>query len=247
MSQSRNSRSWLAATVVGGLLVMTAMVVKPAAAARWIVDETTGCGTSNPFPAADESIRWYGACVNGMLQGEGTLIWYRAGLEVERNKGTFLDGELHGEAITSYPDGRTIAGRYRNGERHGVFLVTQTGGGQVRALYERGRLMSQATVNGGETGGGSDRQPVAAAPAIAIPRPPAAVAAQPAPVYAAPAPAPVLNPANPPLPVVQPGYVKPAVLLRYSDNIDAGQLFRSLFASSGRNAVAPAGGVTAGQ
>ena len=229
--------------MVSSLLIMTAMVEKPAAAASWIVDETTGCGTSNPFPAADESIRWYGQCVNSMLHGEGILIWHRAGQEVERNKGTFLDGELHGEAITSYPDGRTIVGRYRNGERHGEFIVTQSDGGQIRALYERGRLMTQVSISG------TDQPPVPVATAIPSqpPTPVAAVVAQPVPVYVVTTAAPILYPAYPPQPVVQPGYVQPPVSLRYTDTVDAGQLFRNLFASSGRNAVVPVVGAIPGQ
>ena len=52
---------------------------------------------------------------------------------------------------------------------------------------------------------------------------------------------PTYQPQYPAYPVrasVQPGYVQPAVMLRYSDDVNAGQLFVNLFASSGNSAVA---------
>ena len=47
------------------------------AAAEWIVDLERGCGTTNVFSDEDESIRWFGGCRDGKLDGPGVLIWYR--------------------------------------------------------------------------------------------------------------------------------------------------------------------------
>lgn len=231
LSQARLVRSSFAATVVGGLLLMFAMADALAAEHNWIVDETTDCGTSNPFPAADEYIRWYGPCVDGRLHGEGTLIWYGGDLEVERNKGSFLYGELHGKAVTRYPDGQTISGTYLNGQRNGDFLITRKDGDKISAVYERGRLMSQTNLT--QRARTTPLAPVAAQPVQALaPSAPPASQAQPA---VQPAPVAIAYPTN----QVQTGFIQPAVLLRYDDNVDAGQLFRNLFASSGRNAVPP--------
>ncbi len=80
--------------------VLGAAVLAGAAAAaerpKWITDPSNGCGTSNPFPSREESIRWYGDCKDGRVHGRGTLIWLRKEVETERNEGTFKDGELHG-------------------------------------------------------------------------------------------------------------------------------------------------------
>ena len=69
----------------------------------------------------------------GRLQGSGTLIWYRGNAETERNDGTFKDGELHGEAIITYPDGHIIVGQYNAGRRHGRFVTIKPNGAHVEA------------------------------------------------------------------------------------------------------------------
>ncbi len=109
----------------------------------WIVDPVTKCATSNPFARADEEIRWFGACEDGRLSGQGTLVWYVEGVESERNEGTFRAGEFHGEVITTYPDGEVIVGSYADGVRDGDFTVIGTTGAHIRATFRRGELVSE--------------------------------------------------------------------------------------------------------
>jgi len=111
--------------------------------AGWIVDATSRCGTTNPFAKPNESIRWFGPCEAGRLAGRGTLIWYEDGVESERNEGTFRRGELHGEAITSYPDGQVVVGTYADGIRDGDFVIVRADGSHIRARYDRGALLGE--------------------------------------------------------------------------------------------------------
>ncbi len=120
-----------------------AALADSAAAQGMIVDAQSGCGTSNPFPQPNERIRWYGGCADGKLAGKGTLIWYRGTVETERNEGRFRAGELHGPAITTYPDGRFIVGSYSNGARDGDFVINRGEGLHVSAAYQNGRLVTQ--------------------------------------------------------------------------------------------------------
>ncbi len=117
---------------------------------KWIVDESSECGTSNPFPGPEESIKWFGECKDGRLHGRGTLIWYRGNAETERNDGTFKDGELHGEAIITYPDGHLIVGQYTAGRRHGRFITVKPDGTHIEASYRNGKLASQRTLGPGQ-------------------------------------------------------------------------------------------------
>lgn len=110
----------------------------------WIADPASNCATSNPFARADEEIRWFGACDDGRLTGQGTLVWYVEGIESERNEGTFRGGEFHGEVITTYPDGEVIVGSYADGVREGDFTVISTTGGHIRAIFRGGELVSEA-------------------------------------------------------------------------------------------------------
>jgi hypothetical protein len=116
----------------------------PAAAGNnWIVDERSGCATSHPAPTSGDSIRWYGTCRDGKLHGLGTLIWYRDGVETGRNEGGFRDGLLHGDAITTLPDGHVLVGRYEAGRRLGKFVAILPDGSHILASYADGVLQSQ--------------------------------------------------------------------------------------------------------
>ncbi|MEX2644456.1 MAG: hypothetical protein WD270_13455 [Acetobacterales bacterium] len=130
-------------TPAGAGALTGALAGNPGARDGMIVDPAAGCGTSNPFPQPNESIRWYGACADGKLVGQGTLVWYRGQRETERNEGRFVAGELHGEAITTYPDGRYIIGTYSNGQRDGDFVIHVGDGQHLRAEYRGGQLAAQ--------------------------------------------------------------------------------------------------------
>ena len=122
----------------------------PVAPSGWIVDGVSGCATSNPQPTAGETIRWFGSCGNGKLSGQGTLIWYRDGREVERNEGGFRGGELHGEVVTTFDDGGYIVGEYIGGQRNGNFLIRRPDGSYLHTIYEDGKLSAQLTTSTAE-------------------------------------------------------------------------------------------------
>lgn len=130
--------------LTGALVVM--MAAAPASASVWVKDAQSGCATSNPFPNPNESIRWFGNCQDGRLDGRGTLVWYRDGAETERNEGSFKDGELDGYAVTKYPEGYVVHGQYRKGQRHGAFMTVR-GNEYIRATYYNGGLVSQSRLS----------------------------------------------------------------------------------------------------
>lgn len=110
----------------------------------WIVDSATNCATTNPFAQDGEFIRWFGRCRSGKLDGYGTLIWYRYGVETERNEGTFAGGALNGTVVTTYANGNIIYGQYNRGRRNGLFVVVDRSGGHIWATYENNKLVKRA-------------------------------------------------------------------------------------------------------
>jgi hypothetical protein len=178
-------RAWTGAIAAA---VFAAGLAAPAVsrAAEWIKDPQTGCATTNPFPNPSESIRWSGACADGKLEGRGTLVWYRNGVETERNDGTFRLGEMEGYAVTRYPDGNVVHGQYRQGQRHGSFMTVRAGGEYVSASYADGRLTAQRRLTAAEARdwerrGGAQQIAQAAVPeTAAIPSAPPPAASEPA-------------------------------------------------------------------
>ena len=71
---------------------------------------------------------WSGSCLRGRLHGAGVLIWFEDGVETERDEGTFRNGELDGPSVITLADRTTIFGNYRDGVRHGEFMIVQTSG-----------------------------------------------------------------------------------------------------------------------
>lgn len=130
------------AFLLAGGLGAASFAQMPAQISR-IVDPETQCGTSNPFPVDGETIRWNGACRDGLLEGPGVLTWYRSGRVHERDEGTFRRGELHGDATISFADGSTIFGNYTDGRRNGEFIIVRADNSYVRAVYQMDRLVSE--------------------------------------------------------------------------------------------------------
>ena len=46
---------------------------------KFLVKTSSGCGALNPNPTGNERIKWTGKCVNGRIDGFGTLTWYKNG------------------------------------------------------------------------------------------------------------------------------------------------------------------------
>ena len=138
-------RSGLTASVIVPVLVgwLFSSQVALAAPSHWIVDQESGCGTTNSFAKPDERIRWFGSCQDGKLHGRGTLIWYQGNREIERNDGMFKDGEFHGTVVTAYPSGEVVTGQYSAGRRHGNFVIKSPNGRHIRAVYKNGQIKSQ--------------------------------------------------------------------------------------------------------
>ena len=189
-------------------LICLAMGTVPGLAANLVSDAENKCATSNPYPQGQESIRWTGGCRNGLLDGQGVLTWYRDGRWTERNEGSFRAGELNGNAVTTFPDGSTIAGTYIDGKRHGEFILARVNDTYSRSIYRNDQLVEEKPLSREQMRSllaqrqTQARQPQAAqarattapppspAPvAAAVAAPAVAATAQPAAAYAAPAPA----------------------------------------------------------
>lgn len=153
-----------------------------------MVDPASQCGTTSPFATGTETISWSGACRDGRLHGAGVLVWFRDGELTERDEGTFVNGELHGAAVISYPDETTIQGHYRGGVRHGEFMLVLPDQTYVCSVYVDGRQISQERLDRRAIKAWRDarKAELRASAAQSTPRRPEATTAMPAPSASAP-------------------------------------------------------------
>src|SRR5258708_39798053 len=75
-----------------------------------IADPKTGCQVWNLYPDPDDSIRWSGACVNGLAEGPGVLQWIVNGREEVRYEGEYRNGKENGRGVTTWAHGSRYEG-----------------------------------------------------------------------------------------------------------------------------------------
>jgi len=91
----------------------------------------------NPSPVAGETVEWFGGReyspdVSGFVaQGYGRAVWYRQGVLVQSDEGTYFNGQRHGRIVQKLADGGIIVGNWE----HGV-LKQQTEPEHMTSIYK---------------------------------------------------------------------------------------------------------------
>jgi MORN repeat len=118
------SRAERAAAICAVLALATSGAARCAEAGAWILDTSAGCKVWNPHPQPNETMRWSGACPNGMAHGRGAVQWFRGNLPFETDEGEWREGRQTGFGTQVWPTGR-YDGELTDGEPngHGVLIV----------------------------------------------------------------------------------------------------------------------------
>ena len=113
-----------AAAVAAALVLAVPVAARCAETGGWIFDTAAGCKVWNPHPQPNETIRWLGACANGMAQGRGSAQWFRGNLPFESDEGEWREGRQAGYGSQVWPIGR-FDGELVDGEPngHGTLIV----------------------------------------------------------------------------------------------------------------------------
>ena len=110
---------------------------------------SSGCDVWNDYPQPRETASWSGACADGRLAGEGTLVWrwmHRGAWQEQRHQGSFRGGRKHGYGINSYAYGGRYEGEFREGERHGHGTRILPDGTRYEGEWREGLPNGQGTV-----------------------------------------------------------------------------------------------------
>jgi hypothetical protein len=100
------------------VLLSAAFAPATAHAGAWISDSSAGCRVWNPHPQPGETVRWSGACANGLAQGRGAAQWYTNGVPSEADEGEWQGGRQAGYGSQVWSAGR-YEGELLDGEPHG--------------------------------------------------------------------------------------------------------------------------------
>jgi DnaJ domain/MORN repeat len=167
--------------------------------AGWSFDPQTGCAVWNPAPEPDETVRWSGACQDGVATGPGVEQWF-AGAELgDRLEVTYINGrDRIGSVIVTYPDGSKYIGSLNsNGNREGPGTLLYESGRKYVGDWKDGKKNGQGTVYLAD--GAMDQSGIWVNGAFVRPtEPPSEPAARINPAIPSSAPAPVESPATRP-------------------------------------------------
>ena len=128
-------------------LLLLAGPVTGAMAGDWAV-AGDGCKVFNPHARPSGTIRWTGACKDGLVEGMGTLEWQTGGKSAERDEGqwhggrqisgsqSWAGGRYEGEFADGLPDGSGVLvvgdsryeGLFAAGKPNGKGVMTSPSG-----------------------------------------------------------------------------------------------------------------------
>jgi hypothetical protein len=134
-------------------------VAQSASTGGWMEDAASRCRVWNPHPQPNESVKWAGACENGLAHGRGTVQWLKNNLAFETDEGEWQEGRQTGEGIQTWPSGRyeglivngepdghgalslkglRYEGEFRGGKPHGSGTMMNLGGEIFQGIWSDG-------------------------------------------------------------------------------------------------------------
>jgi len=99
-------------------------------------------GDGGPSPGQVEIIndwqggRFTGETLDGIPQGQGTIVWPDGTVY----RGQWEGGRMEGEGEISWPSGASYRGQWRDGRMHGAGTIVLPGGEALRGTWEHGQL-----------------------------------------------------------------------------------------------------------
>lgn len=115
---------------------------------QWLADQRTACRALDPDYMTGDAISWSGACVAGMANGAGTLIYVNDGRVIETISASFNEGTIMpGRASAVWSNGD----RYDGGQSAGLFdgfgKFAATKGDKIEGQWKGGAPNGKASVS----------------------------------------------------------------------------------------------------
>jgi TonB family protein len=135
----------------------------------WISDDK-GCKAYSRWAQPLDSIEWTGTCLDGYVEGEGILSWFRDGALEYVITGHFIQGKLQGrgvfetlnaaeyagrleadfvdnlpdgQGIQTWPDGSRYEGAFKKGYAHGWGVKTWANGVRYEGEFDHNEVLSE--------------------------------------------------------------------------------------------------------
>ena len=119
---------------------------------HWVKDVLYKCViyTSRPDPKA--FVRWYGKCVNGVAEGQGSMVWYVNNRYAAKYEGPVVKGARHGRGTYWAASGDRFTVEWVFGIPHGAGTWVYADGSRLEARFYDGEargFVTYAMADGG--------------------------------------------------------------------------------------------------
>jgi len=115
-------------------------------ASNWVQEEETGCKVYSNDPQTEESVQITGNCLNGYLEGQGTVIWYLRGEFNQKSEGFHIKGKLNGLGSATDASGNKYVGELKDGKLNGKGTLTAASGEKYLGEFKDGFMSGQGII-----------------------------------------------------------------------------------------------------
>lgn len=114
---------------------------------KWFPTNKPNCLVWNSDPQPEETVKWSGECLNGKVNGIGTLSWSIG----DQYIGEYKNGNMNGQGTYSWQKGDQYTGEWKNNHIHGQGTFTFVNGDKFEGQWKDDQMHGQGTytfVNG---------------------------------------------------------------------------------------------------
>ena len=108
------------------------------------VANRSGCFVWDEVLNVAQTVTWYGACDNGVGNGDGRLVWTDGNFSFEQ-MGSLTNGKFNGYWTYRDSDGASAEGPYVEGKQHGHWIFQYVDGTVAQGPYVNGKRLGHWT------------------------------------------------------------------------------------------------------
>ncbi|CAN5902060.1 hypothetical protein BH11PSE1_BH11PSE1_18880 [soil metagenome] len=117
---------------------------------HWVVDPFSKCAVYNTRPDPAISVRWTGACVNGMAEGKGIVVYSRNNRFAAKYDGAMSGGARNGRGVYYAANFDQLSVNWKDGLAEGLGEWTYGDKSYLSARFYRGEARGEVHYSQGD-------------------------------------------------------------------------------------------------
>lgn len=117
---------------------------------HWVVDPLSKCAIYNTRPGPALTVRWSGRCVDGMADGQGTIVYSRSNRFAAKYEGGVSGGARNGRGVYYAANFDQLSVNWKDGLAEGPGEWTYGDRSRFSAVYYRGEARGEGRYHQGD-------------------------------------------------------------------------------------------------